>query len=104
MNSWRDQVKQARAEQCGWTALKFQGDGVPPKADPEFREPGHDPYSRNLTAKDIRRIVKGMDTVREELGPHIEFAIACHWRYHVRDVIELPQALEPLKPIGLAEP
>src|SRR6266545_6461977 len=58
-NAWRDQVKQARAEKFGWTAFKFQGDGVPPKADPTYREPGHDPYTRNLTAKDVRRIVKG---------------------------------------------
>src|SRR5260370_9881651 len=34
MNSWRDQVKQTPAEKFGWTAFKFQGDGVPPKADP----------------------------------------------------------------------
>src|SRR2546421_1038906 len=63
-SAWRAQVREARSEKFGWTAFKFQGDGVPPKADPEFREPGHDPYSRNLTAKDIRRIVKGMETVR----------------------------------------
>src|SRR5437867_7604867 len=87
--SWRAQAREARAEKFGWTAFKFQGDGVPPKADPGFREPGHDPYARNLTAKDIRRIVKGMEIVREELGPDIDFAIECHWRYDVRDVIEL---------------
>jgi len=66
----RAQVREAKSEKFGWTAFKFQGDGVRPKADPEFREPGHDPYSRNLTAKDIRRIVKGMETVREELARH----------------------------------
>src|SRR5579872_2486081 len=104
MNSWRDQVKQARAEKFGWTAFKFQGDGVPPKADPEFREPGHDPYARNLTAKDIRRIVKAMDTVREELGPDIDFAIECHWRYDVNDVIRLAKALEHIKPMWLEDP
>src|SRR5579872_1190445 len=101
---WRDVVQRARSEKWGWTAFKFQGDGVPPKADPEFREPGHDPYSRNLTAKDIRRIVKGMDTVREELGPDIDFAIECHWRYDVRDVIELAKALEHVKPMWLEDP
>src|SRR4051794_26641069 len=62
--AWREQAEEARAEQWGWTAFKFQGDGVPLKADPEFREPGHDPYARNLTQKDYRRIVKGMETVR----------------------------------------
>ena len=93
-NAWREQVREARAEKFGWTAFKFQGDGVPPKADPGFREPGHDPYARNLTAKDIRRIVKGMEIVREELGPDIDFAIECHWRYDVRDVIELAKYID----------
>jgi len=104
MASWREQVREARSEKFGWTAFKFQGDGVPPKADPEYKEPGHDPYARNLTAKDIRRIVKGMDTVREELGPDIDFAIECHWRYDVRDVIELAKAIEHVKPMWLEDP
>jgi gluconate/galactonate dehydratase len=102
--SWRAQVRALRAEKWGWTAFKFQGDGVPPRVDPEFKEPGHDPYSRNLTAKDIRRIVTAMETVREELGPDIDFAIECHWRYDVGDVIQLARALEPLKPMWLEDP
>jgi L-alanine-DL-glutamate epimerase-like enolase superfamily enzyme len=102
--SWRAQVRELRAEKFAWTAFKFQGDGVPPRADPEFKEPGHDPYSRNLTAKDIRRIVKAMDTVREELGPDIDFAIECHWRYDVNDVIRLAKALEHVKPMWLEDP
>src|ERR1041385_4160085 len=102
--SWRAQVRELRAEKYGWTAFKFQGDGVPGRADPQYREPGHDPYSRNLTAKDIRRIVKAMDTVREELGPDTDFAIECHWRYDVRDVIELAKALEHVKPMWLEDP
>src|SRR5450432_280800 len=32
-SSWRDQVQQAKAEKFKWTAFKFQGDGVPVKAD-----------------------------------------------------------------------
>jgi len=103
-NAWRRQVQEARAEKFAWTAFKFQGDGVPPKADPAFREPGHDPYARNLTAKDIRRIVMGMDIVREGLGPDIDFAIECHWRYDVRDVIELAKALEHVRPMWLEDP
>jgi L-alanine-DL-glutamate epimerase-like enolase superfamily enzyme len=102
--SWRQQVRELRAEKFGWTAFKFQGDGIPPRADPEYREPGHDPYARHLTAQDIRRIVKAMDTVREELGPDIEFAIECHWRYDVNDVIQLAKALEHVKPMWLEDP
>lgn len=107
--SWREKVREAREEKFGgvnpgWTAFKFQGDGVPPKADPEYREPGHDPYARNLTAKDIRRIVFGMDIIRETLGPDIDFAIECHWKYDVRDVITLAKALEHVKPMWLEDP
>ncbi len=104
MQSWKDQVAAAKAEKWGWTAFKFQGDGIPPNADPGFNEPGHDPYARNLTAKDIRRIVTAMETVREQLGPDIDFAIEAHWRYDVRDVITLANALEHVKPMWLEDP
>ncbi len=102
--SYRELVRSARAEKSGWTAFKFQGDGVPVAADPEFKEPGHDPYIRNLTIKDVRRIVAGMTVVREELGPDTDFAIECHWRYDARDVIQLARALEPLNPMWLEDP
>src|SRR5215203_469700 len=65
MGQWRDLVREAKAEKAGWTAFKFQGDGIPPTADPEYKEPGHDVYTRGLTAKDLRRIGKAMETVRE---------------------------------------
>src|SRR5882724_3947534 len=35
---WRAQVQEAKAEKFRWTAFKFQGDGVPVKADPKFQE------------------------------------------------------------------
>lgn len=102
--SFREHVRSAKAEKFGWTAFKFQGDGIPPAADPKFQEPGHDPYLRNLTTKDIRRIVTGMTAVREELGPDADFGIECHWRYDSRDVIQLARALEPLNPMWLEDP
>jgi L-alanine-DL-glutamate epimerase-like enolase superfamily enzyme len=102
--AWRAQVQAAKAEKWGWTAFKFQGDGVPPKADPEFREPGHDPYARTLTQRDYRRIVRGMETVRETLGADADFAIECHWRYDVSDVIRLGRELEHVHPMWLEDP
>ncbi|HEV2272627.1 MAG TPA: mandelate racemase/muconate lactonizing enzyme family protein [Acidobacteriaceae bacterium] len=104
LNLWREQVQQARAEKWNWTAFKFQGDGIPVRADPHFSEPGHDPFARNLTAKDIRRVVGAMDVVRETLGPDIDFAVECHWRYDTQDVIELANALEHVKPMWLEDP
>ena len=102
--SWRATVDQARSEKAGWTAFKFQGDGVPLKADPDFKEPGHDPYARNLTHRDIQRIVKGMQLVREILGPDADFAVEAHWRYDADDVIHLARALEPVHPMWLEDP
>lgn len=104
LQQWRDQVQAARAEKFGWTAFKFQGDGIPPKADPEYREPGHDLYTRNLTLKDLRRIGKAMETVREELGPDIDFGVEAHWKYDVRDAIQMAKVIEPAKPMWLEDP
>ena len=45
-----------------------------------------------------------MEIVCEELGPDIDFAIECHWRYDTREVIQLAQALEHIKPMWLEDP
>lgn len=104
MGAWRAQVQEARSAEWNWTAFKFQGDGVPPLADPTFKEPGHDPYARNLTGKDYRRIVKAMETVRDSLGPDTDFGIECHWRYDTQDVIRLGRELESVHPMWLEDP
>ena len=104
MGAWRALVQEVRAEKAGWTAFKFQGDGIPPKADPEYREPGHDRYTRGLTLKDLRRIGKAMETVRESLGPDIDFAVEAHWKYDVRDAIEMARVIEPVRPMWLEDP
>ena len=104
MGAWRAQVAEARAEKFGWTAFKFQGDGIPPKADPEYKEPGHDRYTRGLTNQDLRRIGKAMETVRDSLGPDIDFGVEAHWKYDVRDAIRMAQAIEGSKPMWLEDP
>lgn len=104
MSQWRDLVQQSKAENFGWTAYKFQGDGIPPKADPTYSEPGHDRFTRGLTLKDLRRIEKAMMTVREELGPDTDFAIEAHWKYDVRDAINMAKAIAPARPMWLEDP
>jgi L-alanine-DL-glutamate epimerase-like enolase superfamily enzyme len=104
MQAWRELVRESRAEKFGWTAFKFQGDGIPPHADPDNREPGHEYFGRTLTAKDLRRIANAMSTVREELGPDIDFAVEAHWKYDVRDAINMAKAIEPVKPMWLEDP
>jgi gluconate/galactonate dehydratase len=102
--AWREQVREAKAEKFGWTAFKFQGDGIPPKADPDYSEPGHDRYTRGLTLKDLRRIGRAMEIVREELGPDIDFGVEAHWKYDVRDAIAMANAIAPVKPMWLEDP
>ena len=102
--AYKEAIAKARAEKFGWTAFKFQGDGIPVAADPEFKEVGHDPYNRNLTAKDLRRITQGMEWVREELGPDIDFAVEAHWRYDTRDAIKMAKAIEHVKPMWIEDP
>jgi L-alanine-DL-glutamate epimerase-like enolase superfamily enzyme len=104
MSQWRDLVQESKAEKFGWTAYKFQGDGIPPKADPTYSEPGHDRYTRGLTIKDLRRIEKAMTTVREALGPDIDFGIEAHWKYDVRDAINMAKAIAPANPMWLEDP
>jgi L-alanine-DL-glutamate epimerase-like enolase superfamily enzyme len=102
--AWRELARKTRAEKWGWTAFKFQGDGIPKTLDPEYREPGHDRYVRNLTKSDVRHIVKIMESVREELGPDADFAVEMHWKYDVRDAIQLARALEHVNPMWIEDP
>ena len=104
MGAWRALVQEAKAEKFGWTAYKFQGDGIPPRADPEYKEPGHDRYTRGLTIQDLRRIGKAMETVRQELGPDVDFGVEAHWKYDVRDAIKMAQAIEGSNPMWLEDP
>ena len=104
MASWRDLVRRTKAERWGWTAFKFQGDGIPRSLDPQYQQPGHDRYLRNLKHGDIAQIVKVMETIREELGPDADFAIDLHWHYDVRDAIDLANALSGVRPMWIEDP
>jgi L-alanine-DL-glutamate epimerase-like enolase superfamily enzyme len=104
MKQIRDQAQAAMAEKAGWTAFKTQGDGIPPRADPTYKEPGHDRYTRGLTNKDLRRIAKAMETYRDTFGPDIDFGIEAHWKYDVRDAINMARVIEPVKPMWLEDP
>jgi L-alanine-DL-glutamate epimerase-like enolase superfamily enzyme len=104
LQSWRDLVHRTMAERWGWTAMKVQGDGIPRALDPDYKEPGHDPYLRNLTKKDIRDIVQRMEVVRETLGRDADFAIDLHWHYDTQDAIQLARALGDVNPMWIEDP
>ena len=45
-----------------------------------------------------------MEIVREELGPDVDFGVEAHWKYDVRDAIQMAKAIEPVKPMWLEDP
>ena len=45
-----------------------------------------------------------MEIVRDELGPDIDFGVEAHWKYDVRDAIQMAKAIEPVKPMWLEDP
>ena len=103
--AWKHQAEMAVGDnKYGFTAFKFQGDSVPPTADPDFKEPGHDPYTLQLTNKDVHRIVALMETNRKVIGPDVDMAIECHWKYSMGDAVKLLNALEHVEPMWLEDP
>ncbi|MFO1249269.1 MAG: mandelate racemase/muconate lactonizing enzyme family protein [Alphaproteobacteria bacterium] len=102
--SWGRQAQEAKANNpFGFTAFKVQGDSVPTTADPDFKEPGHDRYTNELTNRDIRRLVERMDLMRAAFGPDIDMPIECHWKYSVNDVIKYCNALEHVNPYWIED-
>jgi L-alanine-DL-glutamate epimerase-like enolase superfamily enzyme len=103
--SWGDQAAEAKANNpYGFTAFKYQGDAVPRTADPTFSEPGHDPYTNQLTNKDIDRLVDRMDRVRAAIGPDTDMAIECHWKYTVNEAIQYCDAVGHVRPMWVEDP
>jgi L-alanine-DL-glutamate epimerase-like enolase superfamily enzyme len=102
--SWGAQVAEAKSNNpYGFTAFKVQGDAVPRSSDPEFKEPGHDRYTNELTNLDIRRIADRMERIRAALGD-TDFGMECHWKYATNDVIKLCKAVEHTMPMFVEDP
>ena len=105
VESWSLQLEEELARnKYGFTAWKVQGDAVPVASDPTFSEPGHDPYTNQLTLRDIDRIVKRMEGVRKVLGTDADFAIENHWKYALGDSVQLLNALEHVRPMWVEDP
>ena len=106
--SWADKAREVTA--AGFTAIKFDIDNVDAET---FGEPyhvgvGHKGWlqgqQRPISSRELDHMVKLAGAVREAIGPHIDFAIDCHWNYNTRDVITLARELAPLKIMWLEDP
>ena len=102
--SCREFAAKIKGHPFGITAVKSDADGFARKYDPEFKEPGHDEFNRNLTRRDLERIVRGFTNLREAMGDAIDIAVHCHWNYAWPDALALARAVDPIKPIWLEDP
>jgi L-alanine-DL-glutamate epimerase-like enolase superfamily enzyme len=102
--SCREFAAALKSHAYGITAVKADADAFPAKYDPQFREPGHEAYSRHLTRKDLERIGQGFANLREALGDDVDIAVHCHWEFDWIDALELARAVAPMKPMWLEDP
>ncbi len=100
----REHSAKIKGHPFGVTAVKADADSIPIGQDPERKEPGHDAFSRNLTRRDLSRIVQGFNNLREAMGDDIDIAVHCHWNYAWPDALALARAVEPIHPIWLEDP
>jgi gluconate/galactonate dehydratase len=71
----------------GFDFLKFDLDAI--------HGPPSDILTRSLTHGEIEQMTEVISVLREAVGPHVEIALDCHWRYNLPDALKIARALEP---------
>jgi L-alanine-DL-glutamate epimerase-like enolase superfamily enzyme len=79
----------------GFTALKF---------DIDIFTSHHKCETRPLKSDEIRFQISLVRAVREAVGPQIDIAIDCHWRYNVNDVLKIAWGCEPYELMWFEDP
>lgn len=82
----------------GFTALKFDLDV------PTFGSADPDPYARALSPAQLGHLVELVTETCAAVGPHVEVAFDCHWRFTVKDAIRLAKAIEHVPIAWLEDP
>jgi gluconate/galactonate dehydratase len=80
----------------GFTALKFDLDSMIVSTGEELNRP--------LTAGEIARMEAVVRRTREAVGPQIDLAFDCHWRFRPSDAVKIARALEPYHLFWLEDP
>lgn len=89
----------ARAKEVvakGFTALKFDLDSMVVMTGEEL--------SRQLTNEEIERMIEVVRVTREAVGPNIDLAFDCHWRFRPADAIKIARGIVPYNPFWLEDP
>lgn len=82
----------------GFTALKFDLDV------PVIGTVAPDPYARSLSPAQLDHLVALVEETVAAVGPHVEVAFDCHWRFTVKDAIRLAKAIEHVPVAWLEDP
>jgi L-alanine-DL-glutamate epimerase-like enolase superfamily enzyme len=80
----------------GFTALKFDLDSMIVATGDEL--------SRPITEGEIARMREVVRLTREAVGPEIDLAFDCHWRFRPSDAVKIAHALEPYHLLWLEDP
>ncbi|RIV28166.1 mandelate racemase/muconate lactonizing enzyme family protein [Alicyclobacillaceae bacterium I2511] len=88
--------KAQRMAEQGFTILKFDLDVPNPYTV--------DGYNRSLGRQEIEYLAGLMAAVREAVGPKVELAADCHWKFAPDDSIHLAEALQPYRLLWLEDP
>jgi L-alanine-DL-glutamate epimerase-like enolase superfamily enzyme len=80
----------------GFTALKFDLDSMIVSTGDELGRP--------LTEGEIERMREVVRQTREAVGPEIDLAFDCHWRFRPSDAVKIARALEPYHLFWLEDP
>lgn len=80
----------------GFSAIKFDLDVPNPYSQ--------DPYNRELNHREITYLAGLMEAVRSAVGPEVDIAADCHWKFSPDSTIHLARALEPHHLLWLEDP
>lgn len=54
-----------------------------------------DILTQPLTARELQQMTEAVAAVRQAVGPEVEIALDCHWRYNLPDAIKIARSMEP---------
>lgn len=80
----------------GFTALKFDLDSMLVFTGEELNRP--------LTNDEIARMAETVRVTREAVGPNIDLAFDCHWRFRPSDAVKIAHAVESYGLFWLEDP
>jgi len=83
--AYANHAKEAVAR--GFDFLKFDLDAI-------HTQPT-DILTRPLTSAELSQMSQVVSAVRQKVGPEVDVALDCHWRYNLTDALKIARALEP---------